>query len=446
MYNNPDVIIVGTGAAGLFCTLTLPRNLHILMITKDTVKNSDSFLAQGGIAALKNEDDFDSYYEDTMKAGHYENNPDSVKIMISSSPAVINDLITYGVDFTKKGNELSLTREGGHSTFRILHHDDITGKEITSKLLSAVQTLPNVEILEHTCMIDLIEQNHTCSGIVTRNRKGTIECIPAKAVVLATGGLGGLFEHSTNFNHLTGDSIALSLRHQIELQDINYIQIHPTTLYTKKPGRSFLISESVRGEGAILLNPNKERFVDELLPRDVVTAAIKNEMAKFHTDHVFLSLECMDKGQIIKRFPNIYKRCLEEGYHLDKEPIPITPAQHYFMGGVKVGLEGQTSMKRLYAVGETACNGVHGANRLASNSLLESLVFAKRAAKKIEENISAFTNIRINPAIITNYKRYTSNGLFSEWNQQNKKLILNEIKRRDCEFYDKWCNYENQCG
>lgn len=446
MYKNPDVIIVGTGAAGLFCALTLPRNLHIQMITKDTVENSDSFLAQGGIAVLKNEGDYDSYYEDTMKAGHYENRPDSVNIMITSSTSVINDLISYGVNFTKNGNELSFTREGGHSAYRILYHDDITGKEITSKLLYAVQALPNVDILENTCMIDLIEKNNVCNGIVMRNKKGKIECLPSKAVVLATGGLGGLFEHSTNYHHLTGDSIALALRHQIELQDINYIQIHPTTLYTKKPGRSFLISESVRGEGAILLNSNRERFVNELLPRDIVTTAIKNEMAKFHTDHVFLSLECMNKARIIKRFPNIYKRCLDEGYHLDKEPIPITPAQHYFMGGIKVGLEGQTSMNQLYAVGETACNGVHGANRLASNSLLESLVFAKRAAKDIEAILSSVAHTPLNPSLIKNYSRYTSDGLFTKWQQQNKELILHEIKRRDCEFYDKWCNYENQCG
>lgn len=445
MYEEPDVTIVGTGVAGLFCALSLPKQLHIQMITKEAVENSDSFLAQGGISTLKNKEDFNSYYVDTMKAGHYENNPESVKVMISSSPAIISDLISFGVEFTKKNNDFSYTREGGHSTFRILHHDDITGKEITSKLLSAVRKLPNVDIAEYTCMVDLIEKENCCKGIIVKEKGGKEKLLFSKAVVLATGGLGGLFEHSTNFSHLTGDSIALSLRHHIELENINYIQIHPTTLYSKTPGRSFLISESVRGEGAILLNPNKKRFVDELLPRDIVTSAIKNEMARYHTDYVYLSLTHMSKSQLEKRFPNIYKRCLEEGYRLEKEPIPITPAQHYFMGGVKIDLNGNTSMKQLYAVGETACNGVHGANRLASNSLLESLVFAKRTARDIENHISSFSYPRLNLSV-----QEKNDLLFlpaqSDWEKENKKLILEEIKRKDYEFYDKWCNYENQCG
>ena len=445
MYEEPDVTIVGTGVAGLFCALSLPKQLHIQMITKDAVENSDSFLAQGGISVLKNKDDFNSYYTDTMKAGHYENNPESVKTMISFSPAIISDLISYGVEFTKKGNEFSYTREGGHSIFRILHHEDITGKEITSKLLAAVRKLENVNISEYTCMVDLIEKENCCKGIVVKEKDGNKKILYSKAIVLATGGVGGLFEHSTNFSHLTGDSIALALRHHIELQNINYIQIHPTTLYSKKTGRSFLISESVRGEGAILLNQDKKRFVDELLPRDIVTSAIKNEMSKYHTDYVYLSLTHMNKRQLENRFPNIYRHCLEEGYKLEKEPIPITPAQHYFMGGIKIDLDGNTSMNQLYAVGETACNGVHGANRLASNSLLESLVFAKRAALNIEKRILSFASPQ------SAFSKEEQNKLLSlsvpgSWEKDNKKIILEEIKRKDCEFYDKWCNYENQCG
>jgi len=198
--------------------------------------------------------------------------------------------------------------------------------------------------------------------------------------VLATGGIGGLYAHSTNYRHLTGDAIALALKHGVTLQHIDYIQIHPTTLYTKEEGREFLISESVRGEGAILLNHRGERFVDELLPRDVVANAIFAEMKREGKPHMWLSLEKIPKEEILSHFPHIYEHCLSEGYDITKEPIPVVPSQHYFMGGVDVNEHSKTSMERLYAVGETACNGVHGKNRLASNSLLESLVFAKRAA------------------------------------------------------------------
>ena len=207
--------------------------------------------------------------------------------------------------------------------------------------------------------------------------------IQADYTVLATGGIGGLFKHSTNYRHLTGDAIALAVKYGIKLQHIDYIQIHPTTLYSKKDGREFLISESVRGEGAILLNAKGERFVNELLPRDVVAGAIFEEMKKEGSEHVWLSLAPIPEEEIKTHFPNIYQHCLEEGYDVTKEPIPVVPSQHYFMGGIDVDSNSKTSMSRLYAVGETACNGVHGRNRLASNSLLESLVFAKRAAKHI---------------------------------------------------------------
>ncbi|HEX3021935.1 MAG TPA: L-aspartate oxidase, partial [Lachnospiraceae bacterium] len=373
-----DVIIVGTGAAGLFSALALPRQCSILMITKDALKNSDSYLAQGGIAALKNETDFESYFEDTMKAGRYENNKESVRVMIESSQEIIKDLIHYGVDFDlNEDGSFAYTREGAHSTFRILHHKDVTGKEITSKLLNQVEKRKNIELLEYTTMIDLISDKESCKGIVIENQQGVTQNVFAKTVILATGGIGGLFDNSTNFSHITGDSFAIALKHNVELENMHYIQIHPTALYTKKKGRKFLISESVRGEGAILLNHNNERFVDELLPRDVVTAAIKKEMDRLGTDHVYLSVTHLPADEVKERVPNIYKKCLEEGYDMTKEPIPVAPAQHYLMGGIKVDTQGTTTLPKLYAVGETACNGVHGANRLASNSLLESLVFAK---------------------------------------------------------------------
>ncbi len=383
-----DVVIVGTGVAGLFSALNLPSDRKILMLTKEDCESSDSFLAQGGICVLRDAEDYDSFFEDTMKAGHYENRKESVDIMIRESREVINDLIGYGVDFEKENGELTYTREGAHSKPRILYHEDVTGKEITSKLLARVRELPNVKIMEYTTMTDIMVENDRCVGIVAKENKEDAQemQIYADNTILATGGIGGNYKHSTNFPHLTGDAIRIGQKHGVKMEHLDYVQIHPTTLYSKKPGRRFLISESVRGEGAVLYNKNKERFVNELLPRDVVANAIHEQMKKDGTDFVWLSMEHIAKEEILKHFPNIYQRCLEEGYDVTKECIPVVPAQHYFMGGVWVDSDSKTSMNNLYAAGETSCNGVHGKNRLASNSLLESLVFAKRAAKKIKES------------------------------------------------------------
>ncbi|XCP85462.1 L-aspartate oxidase [Roseburia hominis] len=378
-----DVVIVGTGVGGLFSALNLPREKKIVMITKSDLESSDSFLAQGGICVLRDEEDYDGYFEDTMRAGHYENRKESVDIMIRSSREIINDLVGYGVEFAKENGEFAYTREGAHSRPRILFHEDITGKEITSKLLAQVKKLNNVEMHEYTTMTDIIEVDGACAGILAKTQEGDEVRILADHTILASGGIGGRYRHSTNFPHLTGDALDISKKHGIRLEHLDYVQIHPTTLYSEKPGRRFLISESVRGEGAVLYNKKKERFVDELLPRDVVTEAIRKEMEREGTDYVWLSMEAISKETILNHFPNIYRHCLEEGYDVTKECIPVVPAQHYFMGGIWVDSDSRTSMERLYAVGETSCNGVHGANRLASNSLLESLVFAKRAARKI---------------------------------------------------------------
>lgn len=388
-----DVVIVGTGVGGLFSALNLPEDRKIIMITKSDLESSDSFLAQGGICVLRDEEDYDSYFEDTMKAGHYENRKESVDIMIRSSQDIIRDLVGYGVEFKKDGDEFAYTREGAHSKPRILFHEDITGKEITSKLLTEVKKRKNIEIHEYTTMTDIIVKDETCVGIEAVRKMeeeapdGAVrtEQIFADYTILASGGIGGLYRHSTNFPHLTGDALEIAKKHGIRLEHLDYVQIHPTTLYSKKPGRRFLISESVRGEGAVLYNKNMERFVNELLPRDVVTEAIRKQMEEDGTEFVWLSMENINKETILNHFPNIYRHCLEEGYDVTKECIPVVPAQHYFMGGIWVDSDSCTTMPHLFAVGETSCNGVHGANRLASNSLLESLVFAKRAAKKIAE-------------------------------------------------------------
>ena len=383
MKMDTKVVIVGTGVAGLFCALHLPRDWPVLLITKSDLESSDSFLAQGGICMLPDESDYDSYFEDTMRAGHYENRPESVELMIRSSQSVIHTLEEFGVDFTKKDGRFFFTREGAHSRPRILFHQDITGQEITSKLLAEAERRPNLTLMEYTTMTDLLVENGACAGILARDAAGEELVIRADFTVLATGGIGRRYTHSTNYPHLTGDGVDAAARHGIRLEHLDYVQFHPTTLYSTRPGRRFLISESVRGEGALLYNHKMERFVDELLPRDKVTAAIRQEMEKEGTSFVWLSMERIPKETILSHFPHIYERCLEEGYDATKECIPVVPAQHYFMGGIWVDQNSQTSMERLYAIGETSCNGVHGANRLASNSLLESIVFARQAANAI---------------------------------------------------------------
>ena len=379
-----DVVIAGAGIGGLYTAINLPADKKILLICKDEMKICDSMLAQGGISVLRDEDDYDAYFEDTMRAGHYENRKESVEIMIRGSRAVIDHLVEIGVPFdrTPEG-ELQYTKEGAHSTARICFYKDITGQAITETLQNYVKELSNVTILENTTMKDILVENDICTGILAETRDGDKLIVHAADTVLATGGIGGLYEHTTNYPSLTGDALTVAKKHGIRLEHMDYVQFHPTSLYRSMPGRSFLITESARGEGAILLNGKGERFTDELQPRDVVSRAILKEMEKEGSKHVWLSFERVPKEEILSHFPNIYKKCLEEGFDILKEPIPVVPAQHYFMGGIYVDSDSKTTMDHLFAVGETSCNGVHGKNRLASNSLLESLVFAKRAAKKI---------------------------------------------------------------
>ena len=419
-----DVLIVGSGCSGLYCALHLPRDKKVTIITKSAAESNDSFLAQGGICVLRDEEDYDSFFEDTLRAGHYENREESVRIMISSSQDVIRDLLACGVEFNRNDDgSLDFTREGAHSRHRILYHKDITGKEITSKLLARVRERGNVEILEYTTLMDLITDGDSCCGAAVALPDGTTEILRASYVVLATGGIGGLFRHSTNYRHLTGDALALALRHGVALENVDYIQIHPTTFYSENAeDRSFLISESVRGEGAKLYNKNMERFVEELLPRDLLTEAILEQMEKDGTDFVWEDLRPIPEKELLEHFTNIVAYCTEHGYNPLKECIPVVPAQHYFMGGIRVDRNSKTSMNRLYAVGETACNGVHGKNRLASNSLLESMVFAKRAA----EQITACPK-ELPPLPSVDLSLYADRD---GWEAANKKMVLDEIDRR----------------
>ncbi len=418
-----DILIVGSGCSGLYCALQLPRELQITVITKSDLESSDSFLAQGGICMLKDESDYASYFEDTMQAGHYENDRTSVDIMIRSSAEIIQDLLGYGVDFQREPDgSLAFTREGAHSRNRILFHKDITGREITSRLLSQVQARENVTLLEHTALLDLVSQGNTCFGAVIRGQDGSLQAVAAAVTVLATGGIGGLYKHSTNFRHLTGDAIAIACRHGVALKNMDYIQIHPTTFYSPhKEDRRFLISESVRGEGAKLYDKHMRRFVNELLPRDQLTEAILAQMEKDQTAFVWEDLRPIPAQELKHHFPNIVAHCAKMGYDVTKECIPVVPAQHYFMGGIQVGYNSLTSMERLYAIGETACNGVHGKNRLASNSLLESLVFAKRAAKDMAGRFPIpaaelpvpvdFSAYQDNDALVQEYRTLTLNKI-----------------------------------
>lgn len=424
-----DILIAGTGCSGLYCALQLPKEMQITMITKSDLESSDSFLAQGGICMLRDASDYDSYFEDTMRAGHYENDAVSVDIMIRSSQNVIHDLQVYGVQFQmdSQGN-LAYTREGAHSQNRILFHEDITGREITGRLLAQAQQRSNIRLLEYTTLLDIISKNNTCYGAVIRQADGTIKTIEAACTVLACGGIGGLYRRSTNFRHLTGDAVAIAQKHGVRLKNINYVQIHPTTFYSsKEEDRSFLISESVRGEGAKLYDKHMRRFVNELLPRDQLTAAIQAQMRKDRTDHVWEDLRTIPADELNRHFPNIVAYCASMGYDVTKECIPVVPAQHYFMGGIQVDHDSCTSMTQLYAVGETACNGVHGKNRLASNSLLESLVFAARAAKNITANIkNAKTEHRLfQSADLSCYQ--DMEALEHEY----RGIVLNEIEKAE---------------
>jgi len=423
---NSDVVIVGSGVAGLICALSLDKNFKIILITKKKLKDSNSYLAQGGISVCRGKEDREDYIEDTLIAGHYKNNREAVEILVDESEEAAKTLIENGVKFTGDEKGPFYTREGGHSKFRILYCEDQTGKYIMESLIEKLLERDNIKIIEECEFLDIIEKENTCLGILAK--KEEIFAIKSKFTVLATGGLGGIYKNTTNFSHIKGDGVAVAIRHNIELKDISYIQIHPTTFYTMGNERKFLISESVRGEGAVLLNQKLERFTDELKPRDKVTKAILEEMKKDNSEYEWLDFSTINLD-IKERFPNIYNHLIKKGINPLKDKVPVVPAQHYTMGGIKVDMNSKTSMKNLYAIGEVACTGVHGQNRLASNSLLESVVFAKRASQSIidENNISVYNNITddifkniVDRVIVTN-------------ETENKNIIMQRIREDEFE-------------
>lgn len=430
-----DVLIVGSGVAGLYASLNLREDLEIIMVSKKSVNLCNSSLAQGGIAVARGKEDFQSFIEDTLKAGKYENNIDSVRVLVEESMDNINKLIDLGANFEKDENGVLFTKEGAHEINRIVYHKDITGKHVEDILLENVKRRKNVKIIEDCEMVDIYHRDNRCIGALF-NKDGETLSIYAKVVILATGGIGGLFKKSTNERIITGDSIGVAIRNNIEIKDLSYIQIHPTAFFSKKSEeKRFLISESVRGEGGKLINCNGERFVDELLPRDIVSKKIYEEMKKTNSNNVFLDVSFMENSFLQNRFPNIYNKCLEEGIDISKEPIPVAPAQHYFMGGIKVDLNGKTSMENLYAFGETSCTGVHGANRLASNSLLEALVFSRRGALEINSYIDDLELI-IEERECEDLDKYRL---------LNRKILIDEICRLRGDIKDELVTCGGEC-
>ena len=383
-----DYLILGSGIAGLFAALKLASKGNVLIITKDNIKESNSTYAQGGIAAaLIPPDTIEKHFEDTMKAGEFHNNPKTVKILTKEGPERVRELIELGVNFDKEKNELLLSKEGAHSEARVLHHKDFTGAEIINILIKHVKNHPKIKILESLFVYQLLKNENTCTGCLCFDENNHYQ-INAMNTILATGGAGKLYKYSSNPDVSTGDGYVLAHDVGCELEDMEFIQFHPTTfLYDKEKSAVFLITEAIRGDGAYLVNKNNENFMklydknENLAARDIVSRAIykESDAGKYS---VYLNFSKL-KDKIKENYPTIYSFCLRKDVDITKSNLPVTPAAHYIMGGVKTNEHAETSLNNLYAVGEVACTGVHGANRLASNSLLEAIVFAERAVRKI---------------------------------------------------------------
>ncbi|MDY0372598.1 MAG: L-aspartate oxidase [Candidatus Izemoplasmatales bacterium] len=400
-----DVLVIGTGLAGIYAALSIDSKYRVCLIAKEMLAHSNSMLAQGGIAAELTDDpiSLESHYEDTLKAGSYHNNKQAVKFLVSQAAEAIESLVDFGIRFDKDAeNHYLLTREGGHSKRRILHSGgDATGYYTTHDLSTLLSYHPNIELLEQTMALDLIKgEAGQCLGATVLEKDALYYPIYAKATILATGGIGSVYGSTTNDLSATGDGIGMAHRIGADIIDMEFVQFHPTAFYLEgSPSRKrFLISEAVRGEGAILLNIEKQPFMvkyhpelKDLAPRDVVSQAIYREMYDTWTDHVYLDTRHLDPIYLKHRFPTIYQHCLENGIVLGVDLIPVSPCEHFICGGVKTDLFGETTIKNLYAIGEVACTGVHGANRLASNSLLECIVFGAAASKKINKDLMNFS-------------------------------------------------------
>lgn len=411
-----DVLIIGSGVAGLFSAIKAARFADVLIVTKKDKKESNTNYAQGGIASvLSPEDSYREHIADTMDAGAGLNNKDVVELLVREGPQRIKELVELGTEFTTKDGELDLVKEGGHSHRRIVHAKDLTGKEVEKSLIDAANRSDNIRIMENALAIDLITEHnvqnlrhlpinsrHCYGAYVWDIESKTVIKIIAKATILATGGLGQVYLHTTNPVIATGDGFAMAYRAGAKIANMEFVQFHPTAFYNpvkeREDHRSFLITEAMRGFGAKLIAMNGDSFMEkyderkELAPRDIVARAIDTELKKRGNDYVYLDVTHKKKSHIIDHFPNIYSKLLEYGIDITTDYIPVVPAAHYACGGVIADTYSRSSLKGLYAVGEVTMTGVHGANRLASNSLLEALVFAERAAVDLKKNLENFND------------------------------------------------------
>ncbi len=413
MVRKYDYLIIGSGVAGMSFALKVAKTGTVALVCKSQMEEANTDLAQGGVATVTNleVDNFDKHIHDTMVAGDWLSDPEAVKKVVTEAPAQIRELLGWGVDFDKnEKGEFDLHREGGHSEFRILHHADNTGHEIQSSLIETVKANPSIDVYENHFAVEILTQHHL-GKIVTRRTSG-IECYGAyvlnqetgevdtflsRVTLMATGGIGSVYRTTTNPLVATGDGIAMVYRAKGTVQDMEFVQFHPTALYHPGDRPAFLITEAMRGYGGVLRNLGGEEFMQKydprlsLAPRDVVARAIDNEMKQRGEDHVYLDVTHKDPEETKHHFPNIYKHCLDLGIDITKSYIPVVPAAHYLCGGIKVDLNACSSIKRLYAVGECSCTGLHGGNRLASNSLIEAVVYADAAAKHATEHLNEYS-------------------------------------------------------
>ena len=413
MVRKYDYLVIGSGIAGMsFARKVARTGAKVALVCKTSLDEANTYFAQGGVASVTNleVDDFDKHIHDTMVAGDWLSDPKAVDQVVKNAPAQIRELISWGVDFDKKENgDFDLHREGGHSEFRILHHADNTGAEIQLSLVKAVKENPLIDVYENHFAIEIITQHHlgkivtrrtpdiTCYGAyVLDEATGRIDTFLSRVTVMATGGVGAVYTTTTNPLIATGDGIAMVYRAKGTVRDMEFIQFHPTALYHPGDRPSFLITEAMRGYGAVLKNLDGTEFMQKyderlsLAPRDIVARAIDSEMKLHGTDHVFLDVTHKDADETRRHFPNIYEKCFSLGIDITRDMIPVAPAAHYLCGGIDVDLNGESSIKRLYALGECSRTGLHGGNRLASNSLIEAVVYADAAARHASSVISGY--------------------------------------------------------
>ena len=412
MVRKYDYLVIGGGIAGMSFALKVARTGRVALICKSTLEEANTALAQGGVASVTDLqlDDFDKHIHDTMVAGDWLSDPKAVEKVVREAPSQISQLLQWGVDFDRREDgSFDLHREGGHSEFRILHHADNTGYEIQQSLIRRIRESESIDVFEHHFAIEIITQHHlgkivtrrtpdiTCYGAyVLDENTGAVDTFLSRVTLMATGGVGAVYTTTTNPLVATGDGIAMVYRAKGTVRDMEFIQFHPTALFHPGDRPSFLITEAMRGYGAILRNPAGERFMEkydprlELAPRDVVARAIDSEMKAGGHDHVYLDVTHKDPGETRHHFPNIYAKCLSLGIDITKDYIPVAPAAHYLCGGIVVDTNAESSISRLYAVGECSCTGLHGGNRLASNSLIEAVVYAEAAARHAIEHAHGY--------------------------------------------------------